>query len=93
MRPTLFLCALALLAGCAGAPPVDNLRAQQEAACSAAIAAHIGQPASAVESRWLSRTGGVARVEAIDTARQHRRQHLCDVDADGRVLGYSHPGA
>lgn len=89
MRPTLFLCALALLAGCAGAPPVDNLRAQQEAACSATIAAHIGQPASAVESRWLSRTGGVARVEAIDTA----RQHLCNVDADGRVLGYSHPGA
>lgn len=91
MRSILILSALALLAGCAGqtAPAADDLRARQEAACTATIAAHIRQPAAAVASRWLSETGGVAKVEAVDG----NRRHLCDVDGRGRVLGYSHPDA
>lgn len=91
MRSILILSALALLAGCAGhtAPAADNLRTRQEAACTAAIAAHIRQPATAVTSRWLSEAGGVASIEAVDG----NRRHLCDVDGRGRVLGYSHPDA
>jgi len=92
MRSILILSALALLAGCAeqaAAPAADDLRARQEAACNATIAAHIRQPAAAVASRWLSETGGVAKVEAVDG----NRRHLCDVDGRGRVLGYSHPDA
>ncbi|HHW35582.1 MAG TPA: hypothetical protein GXX24_15810 [Paracoccus solventivorans] len=92
MRSILILSALALLAGCVeqtAAPAADDLRARQEAACTATIAAHIRQPAAAVASRWLSETGGVAKVEAVDG----NRRHLCDVDGRGRVLGYSHPDA
>ena len=93
MRPILILPALLLLmAGCGDAPSVaaaGDLRARQEAACTAAIAAHIRQPETNVASRWQSEAGGVASVEAIDG----NRRHLCTVDAAGRVLGYSHPGA
>lgn len=93
MRSLLILPALALLAGCAetGGTPASppDLRARQETACTLAIAQHIRQPPAVVTSRWLSDQGGVARVEAVDGG----RRHICDVDAGGRVLGYSHPDA
>lgn len=95
MRNLLILPALALLAGCTETavtvtiPSAPDLRARQETACTLAIAQHIRQPPAAVTSRWLSDQGGVARVEAVDGG----RRHICDVDAGGRVLGYSHPDA
>ncbi|MFH5776802.1 hypothetical protein ACHFJ0_21365 [Paracoccus sp. NGMCC 1.201697] len=81
-----------LLAACAAAekaPDGGDLHARQEATCTATIAAHVGRPQIEVTSHWLSETGGIAKVEAIDGS----RRHLCDVDASGRVLGYSHPDA
>ena len=86
MRFTPALVLLALAACAAEAPP-DDLRARQTAACTTAIAAHIGRPESEVRARWLSETGGIAQVETLDS---HRR-HLCQVDAGARVLSYSHP--
>ena len=92
MRRILPLLTLAPLLACAGpevgaeAPGADP-RVRQEAACTAAIAAHVGRPAAEVTSRWLSATDGVASVEARDG----NRRHLCTVDAAGRVIGYSHP--
>lgn len=88
MRPVLLLPLLAPLAACmtAGAP-ADDPRPRQEAACAAAIAAHVGRPVAEVTARWLSEANGVASVEARDSG----RRHLCSVDAAGRVLGYSHP--
>lgn len=79
------------LAACAAEPPgpAPDPRARQEAACTAAIAAHIRRPAAEVTSRWLSEAGGIATVEARDGD----RLHLCRVDGAGRVTGYSHPGA
>ncbi|MBD9529829.1 hypothetical protein [Paracoccus sp. PAR01] len=91
MRPALILLSCALLSACtepAAAPP-DDLRARQEAACTATIAAHIHRPATEITARWISQTGGIAKVETRDG----NRLHLCDVDASGRVLGYTHPGA
>lgn len=88
MRFTPILAALALLAACAGeVPPADDLRARQVAACTSAIASHVGRPESEVSARWLSGSGGTARVETLHNG----RRHLCDVDAAGRVLSYSHP--
>ena len=105
MHPLLPLLALTLLAACAGTGPAaaPDIRAVQEAACTAAIAAHVGRPAAEVTSRWIgdatggsaaggraaggSAAGGGATVEAIDG----NRRHLCQVDASGRVQGYSHP--
>lgn len=89
MRPVLLLLPLAQLAACGEVAPVatDDLRARQEAACTAAIAAHVARPPAEVASRWLSEANGVAEIEARDGD----RLHLCQVDASGRVLGYSHP--
>ncbi|KGJ04597.1 hypothetical protein IT41_09570 [Paracoccus halophilus] len=67
--------------------PGGDLRARQEAACRAAIAAHVSRPEDQVAPRWLSDTQGVATVQTMDGA----RRHLCRVDASARVLGYSHP--
>lgn len=90
MRSVLLVLSLAPLAACMQAEPAPgDPRARQEAACAAAIAAHVGRPAGEVTSRWMSEAGGVASVEARDGD----RLHLCSVDASGRVLGYSHPGA
>lgn len=87
MRPLLSLIPVALLAACAAELPVADLRATQEAACTAVIADHINRPVGEVRSRWLSESGGVANVEAVDGS----RRHLCDVDGSGRVLRYTHP--
>lgn len=88
MRPVLMLLPLAALGACAPAlPPAGDLQARQEASCIAAIAAHIGQPASMVRAAWLSESGGMAEVEAIDGS----RRHLCRVDGSGRVVAYTHP--
>ena len=83
------LLSLASLAACMQAEPAaDDLRLRQEAACTAAIAAHLGRPATDIAARWRTEgAGGVARVEARDG----NRLHLCDVDSSGRVIGYSHP--
>lgn len=90
MRAALLPLALLPLAACVQPePPVADPRAQQEAACAAAIAAHIRQPVAGVTARRVADTGGTATVEARDG----NRLHLCRVDASGRVLGYSHPGA
>ena len=93
MRPVLLLLPLVQLAACATAPvpapAAPDLRARQEAACTATIAAHIRRPSAEVTSRWLSDAAGVATVEARDG----NRLHLCQVDGSGRVLGYTHPGA
>lgn len=95
MRPVLLLLPLVQLAACAAepapvpAPTAPDLRARQEAACTATIAAHIRRPSAEVTSRWLSDAAGVATVEARDG----NRLHLCQVDGSGRVLGYTHPGA
>lgn len=80
-----------LAAGCVGGqarPRVDTVAAQ-EAACAAAIAAHVGKPASAVRARWLSIADGIATVEVVDGG----RRHLCMVDSAARVRTWSHPGA
>lgn len=88
MRRILPLLPLAPLAACTAAEvPAADPRSLQEAACTAAIAAHIGRPPAEVTARWLSSADGVASVEALDG----NRRHLCSVDASGRVLGYSHP--
>ena len=84
--------ALALLAACAAPPastddPLDDLPARQTAACRSVIAAHTGRPEAEVSARFLSETGGIARIETLDGS----RRHLCAVDAAGRVLSYSHP--
>lgn len=90
MRRILPLLTLAPLLACAEAgtkAPAADPRPMQEAACSAAIAAHVGRPPAEVTSHWLSAADGVASVEARDG----NRRHLCTVDAGGRVLGYTHP--
>lgn len=90
MRPILIL--LLALSACAesAAQSDDTLRARQEAACTATIMEHINhRPRGEVSTRWVSKQGGVARVEVRDGT----RLHLCHVDATGRVLGYDHPGA
>lgn len=90
MRHVLLLSSLAQLAACAGTePPAAQLRARQEAACTSVIAAHVGRPVAEITSRRVSEAGGEANIEARDG----NRLHLCTVDASGRVLGYSHPGA
>lgn len=80
-----------LLAACSDAAPpakpAADLRAGQVAACTAVIAGHVGRPVSEVSGRWLSQQGVVAQIETLDGD----RRHLCQVDASGRVLGYSHP--
>lgn len=86
LLPILFL---AQLSACVEAESPAILRDRQEAACTAVIAAHVRRPASEVASRWLSETGGVAKVEAWDSD----RRHICDVDSSAEVLGYSHPNA
>jgi len=68
-------------------PDPADLRSRQEAACTAAIAAHVRRPALEVSSLWLSETEGVARVEARDGG----RVHICEVNAAGQVLRYIHP--
>ena len=89
MRLALTPILLVPLAACvASEQPRADLRARQEAACAAVIAAHVGRPLGEVSSRWISEAGGVAQVEARDG----NRLHICDVDTSGRVLGYSHPG-
>jgi hypothetical protein len=81
---------LLLLSACAEtAPPVPDLQSRQEAACAAAIAAHVGRPESQISARWLSEQDGKAQIETLDGG----RRHICEVDASGRVLGYSHPDA
>ena len=90
MRPLLPLFPLALLAACAEprVAAAPDSRAAQEAACTAAIAAHVGRPASEITSRRIGdAANGGATVEAVDG----NRRHLCEVDASARVLGYSHP--
>ncbi|MBV0892471.1 hypothetical protein KTN05_11475 [Paracoccus sp. Z118] len=88
MRLVLPLLPFALLVACAEPEPtVPDLRARQEAACTAVIAEHIDRPAAEVRSRWVAESGGVASVEAVDGD----RRHLCDVDGSGRVLRYAHP--
>lgn len=88
MRRVLLLLPLAQLAACGEvAPAATDLRARQEAACTATIAAHVARPPAEVASRWLSETNGVAEIEARDGD----RIHLCQVDGSGRVLSYSHP--
>jgi hypothetical protein len=90
MHPVIGLILLAPLAACTAAPaPAPDLPARQEAACRSVIAAHVGRPESDVSTRWLSETGGIAEIEARDGD----RLHICDVDAEARVLGYIHPGA
>ncbi len=90
MRVVPILLTPALLAACVdGAPSEADLRVRQEAACTSVIAAHIGRPQAEVATRWLSEAQGIAQVEAVDGT----RRHVCDVDATGRVLRYTHPGA
>ena len=78
------------LAACAEAPPppAGPDRAAQEAACAAAVAAHVGLPAEAVATVWRE-TGpdGVAVFEARDG----NRLHLCEVSVAGRVSRIEHP--
>lgn len=82
---------LLVLAACVAEEPAAGatLRARQEAACAASIAAHVRRPLAEVTPRWLSAAGGIATVETRDG----NRVHLCHVDASGRVLDYQHPGA
>lgn len=87
MRITPPLLAMALLAACAE-PPAADIGAQQEAACIAAIAAHVRRPASEISARRISAAAGIALIETRDGD----RLHLCRADAAGRVLGYDHPG-
>lgn len=78
-----------LLAACMQTAPQTGgeLRLRQEAACVNAIAAHIRRPTAEVTVRWLSETGGISQIEALDGG----RRHLCSVGADGRVISFSHP--
>ncbi len=88
MRAAMISLFLIALAGCTGtATPDTALPARQEAICRDAIAAHIGRPAAEVTPRWLSRSGTIATIETIDGG----RRHLCRVDDQGRLLGYTHP--
>ncbi|MFD1880907.1 hypothetical protein [Paracoccus pacificus] len=93
MRPMIALVPLAMLTACVQDQPATqpdagpDLRAMQESACTAAIAAHIRRPVADVRSTWASTQDGVAMIEARDG----NRLHLCRVDAGGRVLGYIHP--
>lgn len=79
------------LAACAAepVPAAPGLRARQEAACTAAIAAHVRRAPDGITARRVSETGGTATVEVRDG----NRLHLCQVDGSGRVLDFSHPGA
>lgn len=77
------------LASCAAPPdaPAPG-RAAQEAACRAAVAAHVGLPPEAVATAWLAAApGGGAAFEAVDGG----RRHTCETDAAGRVLRIDHP--
>lgn len=98
MRPVLFLLPsvllvvpLALMTACtqAAAPASAgaDLRSQQQAACTATVATHLNKSILDITARWLSEADGIASVEAIDG----NRRHLCNVDANGRVVSYSHP--
>lgn len=92
MRPLSCLSLIVILAACDGAPgtgsaPDEATRARQEAACTSAIAAHIGRPESEVEASWLSKTDRGSLVQTLDG----NRRHLCEVTRSGQVLGYSHP--
>lgn len=89
MRMLLPILFLALLSACVETESPTILRDRQEAACTAVIAEHVRRPASEIASRWLSETGGVAKVEAWDSD----RRHICNVDSSAEVLGYSHPNA
>lgn len=86
-----FVClmaALPLLAACVPEQTApDTPRSAQEAACAATIAAHVNRPVAEITPRWLSEANGIATVETMDGD----RRHLCTVDADSRVTGYSHP--
>ncbi|MBC9246390.1 hypothetical protein H4P12_06620 [Paracoccus sp. 11-3] len=98
MRPVLFLLPpglrllpLVLLTACtqAAAPASSDvdIRSQQQAACTATVATHLNKSIVDITARWLSEADGIANVEAIDGD----RRHLCNVDATGRVVSYSHP--
>lgn len=91
LSPGLLLLPLALVTACtqAAAPASSgtDLRSQQQAACTATVATHLNKSILDITARWLSEADGIASVEAIDG----NRRHLCNVDANGRVVSYSHP--
>ncbi|MDB6181149.1 hypothetical protein [Paracoccus fistulariae] len=91
MRILLLTIPLVLMTGCQKpverTASVQDLRGRQNAACTAAIAAHINRSILDIRPRWLSETDGIATVETMDG----NRRHLCQVDADGHVIGFSHP--
>lgn len=84
------LLALAL-AGCATPPPpASSDRSGQEAACAAAVAAHVGRPVAEVSAAWTELTAeGTAVVTVTDDA----RVHTCEVGDDLAVRRILHPGA
>jgi hypothetical protein len=97
MRASCWSLAVAALAGCAaetaGAP--EAARETQAAACTAAVAAHVGKPTDAVAASWAGATeAGTAIVTISDAeAGGSERVHTCEVDAAGQVRAIRHPGA
>lgn len=92
MRPLLLMLPLILVPACSEraaqvALADTDLRSRQQAACTATIAAHINRSIVDISARWLSEADGIASIEAVDGT----RRHLCNVDANGRVVSYSHP--
>lgn len=89
MRRIAFVACASALASCAApqVPPGPD-RGAQEAACTAAVAAHVGLPPEAVATRW--RETGASGV-AIFEIRDGGRMHTCEADAGGRVLRILHP--
>ena len=76
---------LTLAACTAASEPGAALHAEQEATCTAVIAAHVNRPVSALTARWLDTDPqGGSRVAVRDGG----RRHICEIDANGQLRGY-----